>query len=299
MDSAFTNDEVLDWFSVKTSLPQKDSYIHQAPCPPVAKDGARKESSQESISSTLQKIGIGGISHQLSEMSIDKSTYRSQYYKQLLSLEQGGSHDLDDDDSIVGTEVTSYPQPSHVIPGTSVFDNYSFDQDLNPELPITSYREKIVNTVESNQTTVIQGSTGSGKSTQVAQYILEHYAREKRHCNIICTQPRRIAAKSVAKYVAESRGWRLGTLVGYQIAMDKLISEDTRLSFVTTGVLLHKLVSMKNMNQYTHIILDEVSYCCLYIHTLVLNDTYHTYLQGHVCSVYVCIACTVYVYNIA
>lgn len=87
---------------------------------------------------------------------------------------------------------------------------------------------------------------------------MESYARDSHHCNIICTQPRRIAAMSVAKYVSQCRKWRLGSLVGYQIAMDKVTSDDTRLTFVTTGVLLMKLINEKNMNQYTHVILDEV-----------------------------------------
>ncbi len=109
------------------------------------------------------------------------------------------------------------------------------------------------------QVTVIEGSTGSGKTTQVPQFLLKEYMTAHRHCNIICTQPRRIAAKSVAKFVAECHCWPLGSLVGYQIGMDKKVSESTRLTFVTTGILLEKLVNQRNMNEYTHIILDEVS----------------------------------------
>ena len=109
------------------------------------------------------------------------------------------------------------------------------------------------------QVTVIQGATGSGKSTQVPQFILEQHAAIEKHCNIICTQPRRIAAKSVAKFVANCHGWSVGSsLVGYQIGMDKNVSDTTRLTFVTTGVLLEKLVNQRNMNQFTHVILDEV-----------------------------------------
>ena len=63
----------------------------------------------------------------------------------------------------------------------------------------------------------------------------------------------------MAKFVASRRNWQLGSLVGYQIGMDKLVSEKTRLTFVTTGVLLEKLVNQRNMNQFTHVILDEVS----------------------------------------
>lgn len=139
-----------------------------------------------------------------------------------------------------------------------LYDKFKFDVDLNPRLPIEDFKEQIIDMIEANSVVLIQGETGSGKSTQVAQYILEHHINLKRHCNIVCTQPRRIAATSIAKYVCRNRDWDVGSLVGYQIGMDKMVSEDTRLTFMTTGVLLEKLVNMKNMNQFTHVILDEV-----------------------------------------
>ena len=140
----------------------------------------------------------------------------------------------------------------------SFYGRYSFAKDDSPHLPVTERREEVVRTIESNQVTIVQGATGSGKSTLVPQYLLEHYAGKLQHCNIVCTQPRRIATRSIAHYVAHTRGWNLGTIVGYQIYNDKMTSDDTRLTFVTTGVLLEKLIGMKNMNEYTHIILDEV-----------------------------------------
>ena len=63
---------------------------------------------------------------------------------------------------------------------------------------------------------------------------------------------------SIAKRVCQERGWQLGNLIGYQVSLDKVASEDTRLLFVTTGVLLQKLINQKDMNEYTHILLDEV-----------------------------------------
>ena len=77
--------------------------------------------------------------------------------------------------------------------------------------------------------------------------------------NIIVTQPRRIAAISVSSRVAYERGWNLGSVCGYQIGLDrKHISQDTRISYVTTGILLQKLINKEDIKRYTHIILDEV-----------------------------------------
>jgi len=71
--------------------------------------------------------------------------------------------------------------------------------------------------VESQQVTVIEGETGCGKTTQVPQYILDHYAAQGRYCNIVVTQPRRIAAISIARRVCVERNWLLGRICGYQV----------------------------------------------------------------------------------
>lgn len=84
--------------------------------------------------------------------------------------------------------------------------------------------------------------------------------REKQtFCNIVVTQPRKIAAISVAKRVCYERCWQLGTIVGYQVGMEaKKDKDDTLLTFMTTGVLLQKLISVKSLKEFTHIIIDEV-----------------------------------------
>lgn len=74
----------------------------------------------------------------------------------------------------------------------------------------------------------------------------------------IVTQPRRLAAISIAKRVSQERDWPVGSLVGYQVGLINHTSKDTRLTYCTTGVLLHKLINAKNMLEYTHVILDEV-----------------------------------------
>eukprot|EP00026_Physarum_polycephalum_P000318 Phypoly_transcript_00318.p1 GENE.Phypoly_transcript_00318~~Phypoly_transcript_00318.p1 ORF type:complete len:1709 (+),score=182.92 Phypoly_transcript_00318:71-5197(+) len=138
--------------------------------------------------------------------------------------------------------------------------NHPFKPNTNNnELPITEHREAILSAIRENQVVIISGATGSGKTTQVPKFILEEYRSASKFCNIVCTQPRRLAATSIAKRVAEEIGEEVGQTVGYQIGMDRQASDkDTQLLFVTTGVMLKKLVNNKSLEQYTHIILDEV-----------------------------------------
>ncbi|XP_064600454.1 ATP-dependent RNA helicase TDRD9-like isoform X1 [Liolophura sinensis] len=152
-------------------------------------------------------------------------------------------------------------RPDDLIPENAmdVYNNYDFTINYdNSAMPITQFKDQIIATVESNQVTVIQGSTGSGKTTQVPQYILANCAEKHQYCNIIVTQPRKIAAMSIARRVCAERNWDLGTICGYQVGLDKTAGEDTRLLYVTTGTLLRKLINAKTMTQFTHVILDEV-----------------------------------------
>ena len=106
---------------------------------------------------------------------------------------------------------------------------------------------------------MITGDTGSGKTTQVPQYIMELASEKKEGVRIICTQPRRIAAMSVAERVASERGERLGNTVGYQIRLENRISSNTALVFCTTGILLRTLMYHdSNLEKVTHLIIDEV-----------------------------------------
>jgi ATP-dependent RNA helicase DHX8/PRP22 len=122
-------------------------------------------------------------------------------------------------------------------------------------LPIYKLREDLIKAVNDNQILVVIGETGSGKTTQITQYMHEvgFSARGK----IGCTQPRRVAAMSVAKRVAEEVGCRLGQEVGYTIRFEDCTTQDTKIKYMTDGMLLRECLIDSDMKQYSVIMLDE------------------------------------------
>ncbi|KAL2513889.1 RNA helicase family protein [Forsythia ovata] len=131
-------------------------------------------------------------------------------------------------------------------------------------LPIGELKGDILHLLEENNVLVICGETGCGKTTQVPQYILDDMIEAGRggYCNIICTQPRRIAATSVAERVADERcepsPGSNDSLVGYQVRLDSARNERTKLLFCTTGILLRMISGDKDLAGVSHVIVDEV-----------------------------------------
>ncbi|KAH1007345.1 hypothetical protein HUJ04_004591 [Dendroctonus ponderosae] len=136
--------------------------------------------------------------------------------------------------------------------------NFTVSSDMKPDLPIDSQRSQILSRIDLNQVIVIQGATGCGKTTQVPQMIMDDLRLKNEYCNIVVTQPRKIATINVAKRVCEERGWTLGTVCGYQVALEKKISENQIITYMTIGILLQKLIRKGSLREYTHIIIDEV-----------------------------------------
>jgi len=163
------------------------------------------------------------------------------------------------------SEIGNKMMPSDGIFARGAYSDYElqkkFDFSIHrgKKLAIVENEQDIVNIIDKEQVTVVCGHTGSGKTTQIPQFILSHHAQNNRSVNIIVTQPRKIAAKSVAMRVCQERGWELGGLVGYKVGLDKEhASLDTRLLYCTTGVLKKMIIAKKHLNDWTHVILDEV-----------------------------------------
>jgi ATP-dependent RNA helicase DDX35 len=124
-------------------------------------------------------------------------------------------------------------------------------------LPIYSFKNHILHALEEHSTLILVSETGTGKSTQILQYLYESgWTSQDRR--VVCTQPRRIAAITIAARVSEEMGCVLGNEVGYTIRFDKKISQSTKILFCTDGVLLRETMTDPLLSQYSVIMVDEV-----------------------------------------
>jgi ATP-dependent RNA helicase DHX29 len=132
---------------------------------------------------------------------------------------------------------------------------------LRSSLPMYLYREEILGCIRKNPVTILYAETGAGKTTQCPQFVLEQALLDGKgsHTSILCTQPRRVAAMSVAERVADEMCEEsIGKLVGYQIRLEARRSSATRLLFCTTGIILRRLVEDPELRGISHVVVDEV-----------------------------------------
>ncbi|KZV62620.1 P-loop containing nucleoside triphosphate hydrolase protein [Peniophora sp. CONT] len=139
--------------------------------------------------------------------------------------------------------------------GQSSFAKSRTLKEQREYLPAFACREDLLKTIRENQVVIVVGETGSGKTTQLGQFLYEDgYCH---HGLVGCTQPRRVAAMSVAKRVSEEMECKLGSTVGYAIRFEDCTSQDTRIKFMTDGVLLRESLNEGDLDRYSVIILDE------------------------------------------
>ncbi|KDR07390.1 putative pre-mRNA-splicing factor ATP-dependent RNA helicase DHX16 isoform X2 [Zootermopsis nevadensis] len=129
-------------------------------------------------------------------------------------------------------------------------------QETRRSLPIFPFRNDLIQAIKDHQVLIIEGETGSGKTTQIPQYLYEggftHNSKK-----IGCTQPRRVAAMSVAARVAQEMGVKLGNEVGYSIRFEDCTSERTVIKYMTDGTLHREFLSEPDLQSYSVMIIDE------------------------------------------
>ncbi|KAG2023687.1 pre-mRNA splicing factor [Coprinopsis cinerea AmutBmut pab1-1] len=139
--------------------------------------------------------------------------------------------------------------------GVSSFAKSRTLKEQREYLPAFACREELLKVIRENQVVIVVGETGSGKTTQLAQFLYEDG-----YCQyglVGCTQPRRVAAMSVAKRVSEEMECKLGGTVGYAIRFEDCTSAETKIKYMTDGVLLRESLNEGDLDRYSVIILDE------------------------------------------
>ena len=151
--------------------------------------------------------------------------------------------------------ITKTPQEKQInkFTGKEYSELYYKLLEKRKQLPVWSSKSKILDLVEKNRIVIIQGETGSGKTTQIPQFLLEagYYG------GIVCTQPRRVAAMSIAKRVSQEMEVELGKQVGYTVRFDDKTSTDTLIKYATDGLLLKEATTDHTLKKYQIIIIDE------------------------------------------
>lgn len=126
---------------------------------------------------------------------------------------------------------------------------------VRQSLPIYASRERLIKELTEHETLIIVGETGSGKTTQLPQYVYESGLANG--LAVGCTQPRRVAAVSVAKRVSEEKGTVLGDLVGYAIRFEDKSSAATKIKFLTDGMMLREAMTDSHLSRYGVVMIDE------------------------------------------
>jgi len=129
-------------------------------------------------------------------------------------------------------------------------------EEVRKSLPVYQYREQLLEAIRQHQVLIVVGETGSGKTTQLPQYLFED-GYSKNGMKIACTQPRRVAAMSVATRVADEMGVRLGHEVGFSIRFEDKTNEKTMLKYMTDGMLLREFLTDPELSGYSALMIDE------------------------------------------
>lgn len=184
-------------------------------------------------------------------MSEPKPSHKSRKHDKKQKSKKVTYYDSDDSDDDYAEGKESF-NLSHQIPREQLAAKAHLLLDSRKKLPIYQHKDQILDYVNNNQVTVIIGETGSGKSTQIPQFLMPLNRKQ-----IAVTQPRRVAAASLATRVSEEYGCVLGEEVGYQVRFSNITSSKTQLKYLTDGMLLREIMLDGKLTKYSTIIIDE------------------------------------------
>ncbi|KAJ6036898.1 hypothetical protein N7540_001177 [Penicillium herquei] len=181
------------------------------------------------------------------------------------------AHMYEDNSDIKGTPLAKFKRHQT----TAALAKKAEDGDVNPfsgqpfsskyfsilktrrDLPVHQQRDEFLQLYQQSQILVFVGETGSGKTTQIPQFVLFDDLPQTQRKMVACTQPRRVAAMSVAQRVAAEMDVKLGEEVGYSIRFEDMTSSKTIMKYMTDGMLLREAMNDHNLSRYSTIILDE------------------------------------------
>ncbi|KAH9950558.1 pre-mRNA splicing factor [Amylocystis lapponica] len=168
----------------------------------------------------------------------------SQTIKFVMESTMGGENTMSAADKILQQQIDEAEKRAETIDGT------------RKSLPIYQYREQLLEAIKEHQVLIVVAETGSGKTTQLPQYLHEA-GYTAGGLKVGCTQPRRVAAMSVAARVAEEMGTKVGYEVGYSIRFEDCTSDKTVLKYMTDGMLLREFLTEPDLAGYAALIIDE------------------------------------------
>ncbi|CAL1291537.1 unnamed protein product [Larinioides sclopetarius] len=202
------------------------------------------------------------------ENSFELTSEEKANLKQLLILEKKFYEERITEDELIKEEERLNSEVK--LPTYSVFlalrklkKNFSYEcNSFRRSLPVYSIKEELLDSVQKYSVLVLSAETGSGKTTQLAEYLLQSTFADRG--TIICTQPRKIAAVSVANFVCGQMGTAVGKLVGYDIGTEKKYDNNTKIIYMTDYALLKKLLRNRKLRGISCVIIDEAHERTLY-----------------------------------